>query len=83
MSTKYRCKKQVTRLMAGFSQFLAILMSKLRSSLEAAWSMARVCLEAAYSEITARHVPAPNCRGAIPLCDEGTDYRRNVLYQNW
>ena len=54
MSTKYRCKKQVTRLMAGFSQFLAILMSKLRSSLEAAWSMARVCQEAAYSEITAR-----------------------------
>ena len=54
MSTKYRCKKQVTRLMAGFSQFLAILMSKLRSSLEASWSMARVCQEAAYSEITAR-----------------------------
>ncbi len=54
MSTEYRHTKQVTRLMAGFSQFLAILMSKLRSSLEAAWSMARVCQEAAYSEITAR-----------------------------
>ena len=65
MSTKYRCKKQVTRLMAGFTQFLAILMSMLRVWLEYAWkqprvcleygwSMARVCQEAAYSEITAR-----------------------------
>ena len=52
MSTKYRCKKQVTRLMAGSSHTLAILMSMLRVSLEAAWSMARVCLEYAYSEIT-------------------------------
>lgn len=54
MNMTYRHTKQVTRLMAGFSQFLAILVSKLRSSLEAAWSMARVCQEAAYSEITAR-----------------------------
>ena len=65
MSTEYRHTKQVTRLMAGFSQFLAILMSMLRVWLEYAWkqprvcleygwSMARVCQEAAYSEITAR-----------------------------
>ena len=53
MSTKYRCKKQVTRLMAGSSHTLAILMSKLRVSLEAAWKQPRVCLEYAYSEITA------------------------------
>ena len=65
MNMTYRSKKQVTRLMAGFSQFLAILMSMLRVWLEYAWkqprvwleygwSMARVCQEAAYSEITAR-----------------------------
>ena len=65
MSSKYRCKKQVTRLMAGINHTLAILMSMLRVSLEYAWkqprvcleygwSMARVCQEAAYSEITAR-----------------------------
>lgn len=49
MSTKYRCKKQVTKLIANSSQLLAILVSKLRVSLEAAWSMARVWLEYAYS----------------------------------
>ena len=49
MSTKYRNTKQVTRLMAGSTQLLAILMSMLRVSLEAAWSKARVRLEYAYS----------------------------------
>ena len=39
--------------MAGSSHTLAILMSKLRVSLEAAWKQPRVCLEYAYSEITA------------------------------
>ena len=50
MSTKYRCKKQVTRLMAGFSQFLAILMSMLRRSLEGAYKEAIRRLEGGYSE---------------------------------
>ncbi len=45
MSTTYGIKKQVTRLMAGSSHTLSLLMSMLRVSLEAAWSMARVCLE--------------------------------------
>ena len=54
MNTTYRSKKQVTRLMAGFSHTLSLLMSMLRVSLEAAWSMARVWLDYAYSEITAR-----------------------------
>ena len=53
MSTKYRNTKQVTRSMAGFSQFLAILMSKLRSSLGGAWEEPGSSLEYAYSEITA------------------------------
>jgi len=53
MSTTYEHTKQVTRLMAGFSHTLSLLMSMLRVSLEAAWSMARVWLEYAYSEITA------------------------------
>ena len=53
MNTTYRSKKQVTRLMAGFSHTLSLLMSMLRVSLEAAWSMARVWLDYAYSEITA------------------------------
>ena len=45
MSTTYGIKKQVTRLMAGSSHTLSLLMSMLRVSLEAAWSMAGVCLE--------------------------------------
>lgn len=45
MSTKYRYWKQLTRVMAAFSHTLAILMSKLRVSLEYAWSMARVWLK--------------------------------------
>ena len=49
MSTKYRCKKQVTRLMAGFTLTLALVLSKLRVCLEYAWSMLRVSLEAAWS----------------------------------
>ena len=53
MSTEYRHTKQVTRSMAGFSQFLAILMSKLRSSLGGAWEEPGSSLEYAYSEITA------------------------------
>ena len=52
MSTKYRNTKQVTRSMAGSSKLLAILMSMLRVSLEAAWKQPRVWLEYAYSEIT-------------------------------
>ena len=49
MSTIYGFKKQVTRNQQGSKHTLAILMSKLRSSLEAAWSKARVRLEYAYS----------------------------------
>ena len=60
MNTTYRCKKQVTSLMARCtqgvakvyprcSQALGKLMSMLRVWLEAAWSMARVWLEYAYS----------------------------------
>ena len=49
MSTTYGIKKQVTRLMAGSSHTLSLLMSMLRVSLEAAWSMAGVWLEYAYS----------------------------------
>ena len=56
MSTRYRYWKQVTREMAASSQLPAILMSKLRSSLGAAWeqigssleyvwSMFRLCLQ--------------------------------------
>ncbi len=45
MSTTYGIKKQVTRLMAGSSHTLNLLMSMLRVSLEAAWSMAGVWLE--------------------------------------
>ena len=51
MNTKYGIKKQVTREMAGSSHTLAILMSKLRVCLEAAWSMPRVCLEYAYTHL--------------------------------
>ena len=53
MNTKYGYTKRVVSVMAACSHTLAILMSKLRVSLEAAWSMARVWLEYAYSEITA------------------------------
>ena len=49
MITEYRHTKQITRLMAGSSQLLAILMSKLRSSLGAAWEQPRSSLEYAYS----------------------------------
>ena len=49
MSTKYRHTKQVTRELEGSSHTLAILMSKLRVCLEAAWSMPRVCLAYAKS----------------------------------
>ncbi len=45
MSTTYGIKKQVTRLMAGSSHTLSLLMSMLRVSLEAVWSMARVWLK--------------------------------------
>ena len=45
MSTTYGIKKQVTRLMAGSSHTQSLLMSMLRVSLEAAWSMARVWLK--------------------------------------
>ena len=41
MSTTYRFKKQVTRNQQGSSLTLASLMSKLRSSLGAAWEQAR------------------------------------------
>ena len=57
MSTEYRHTKQVTRMMAGSSHTLAILMSMLRVSLEAAWSMARVCLEYAYTHRTGGQTP--------------------------
>ena len=49
MITEYRHTKQITRLMAGSSQLLAILMSKLRSSLGAAWEQPVSRLEYAYS----------------------------------
>ena len=49
MITEYRHTKQVTSLMAGSSQLLAILMSKLRSSLGAAWEQPGSSLEYAYS----------------------------------
>ena len=47
MSTTYGIKKQVTRLMAGSSHTLSLLMSILRVWLEYGWSMARVWLGAA------------------------------------
>ena len=53
ISTTYRCKKEVTRELKGSSHTLAILMSKLRSSLGAAWEQPGSSLEYAYSEITA------------------------------
>ena len=57
MSTTYGIKKQVTRLMAGSSHTLSLLMSMLRVSLEAAWSMARVWLEYAYTHRTGGQTP--------------------------
>ena len=45
MSTTYGIKKQVTRLMAGSSHTLSLLMSMLRVCLEYGWSMARVWLK--------------------------------------
>ncbi len=68
MSTKYRCKKQVTRLMAGINHTLAILMSMLRVSLEYAWKQPRVCLEAAWSM-------ARDCNATLrPLVREWLEY---------
>ena len=49
MSTTYGYTKQVESNQQGSRHTLAILLSKLRSSLEAAWSKARVRLEYAYS----------------------------------
>lgn len=43
--------------MAGSSQLLAILMSMLRRSLEAAWNMARVWIEYAYTHRTGGQTP--------------------------
>ena len=50
MITEYRHTKQITRLMKGSSQLLAILMGKLRSSLGGAWEEPRRSLGAAWSE---------------------------------
>ena len=50
MSTTYGIKKQVTRLMAGSSHTLSLLMSMLRVWLEYGWSMARVWLGAAMEQ---------------------------------
>ena len=49
MNTTYESKKRVTSVMTVSTLTIALLMSKLRVSLEAAWSMARVWLEYAYS----------------------------------
>ena len=49
MSTTYGFKKQVTRNQQGSKHTLAILMSKLRSSLGAAWEQPGSSLEYAYS----------------------------------
>ena len=50
LNMTYRSKKQITRLMKGSSQLLAILMGKLRSSLGGAWEEPRRSLGAAWSE---------------------------------
>ena len=69
MSTIYGFKKQVTRLMAGSTQFLAILMSMLRVSLEAAWSKARVRLEYAYSMLMTTFLrPFSSKRAELERC---------------
>jgi hypothetical protein len=65
MSTEYRHTKQITRLMAGSSQLLAILMSMLRRSLEAAWSMARVWIEYAYTHRTGGQTPCADRQGQV------------------
>ena len=57
MSTTYRFKKQVTRNQQGSSLTLASLMSKLRSSLGAAWEQARSRLEYAYTHRTGEQSP--------------------------
>ena len=49
-NSQYGYKKQVTRLMKGSSQLLAILMGKLRSSLGGAWEEPRRSLGAVWSE---------------------------------
>ena len=76
MNTTYRSKKQVTRLMAGFSHTLAILMSMLRVSLEAAWSMARVWLEYAYSIFITRLRLTHNEITSRPSRDYGSSLTR-------
>ena len=50
LNMTYRSKKQVTRLLKGSSQLLAILMSMLRRSLGGAWEEPRRSLGAAWSE---------------------------------
>ena len=54
MNMTYRSKKQITKLMASSSQLLTILMSKLRSSLEAALEQAGTRRNLVANEITAR-----------------------------
>ena len=62
MITEYRHTKQITRLMAGSSQLLAILMSKLRSSLGAAWEQPRSSLEYAYSMLMTTFLCPFSCK---------------------
>ena len=78
MSTTYGFKKRETRLMAGFKYTLAILMGMLRSSLGAAWSMARVWLEYGYTLLTGQRqtCEARNKRGKYSQCG-------NVLFPMW
>ena len=78
MSTTYGFKKRETRLMAGFKYTLAILMGMLRSSLGAAWSMARVWLEYGYTLLTGQRqtCEARNKRGKYSQCG-------NVLFPVW
>ena len=67
MSTTYGIKKQVTRLMAGSSHTLSLLMSMLRVSLEAAWSMARSSLE-----IATPHSDQRSENGEAAVCGDKT-----------
>ena len=78
MSTTYGFKKRETRLMAGFKYTLAILMGMLRSSLGAAWSMARVWLEYGYTLLIGQRqtCEARNKRGKYSQCG-------NVLFPVW
>ena len=64
MITEYRHTKQITRLMAGSSQLLAILMSKLRSSLGAAWEQPVSRLEYAYSMLMTTFLRPFSCKRA-------------------